>query len=224
MIFDVSSQFEELLKNAIKKQIDMLPLSYPCKVKSVKNDGVFVEIETMLPKKDSDTPTIIPIMQSPYLSLPVSEGDIGIALNCSYIFEDMIEDKKIENSQKSIKENGLFFVPVVSKNGFKGEVGKTTISSQDHSSSMVLEKNKVDIKATEQTSLSMGNDIILKSGSTVEVKGVTASLGEILGDLINALNSLSLTQSTAPGTPVTLPPNFLSDLISIKTKIEGNLK
>lgn len=241
MIFDVSAQFEELIKNAIKKQIDTLPISYPCKVKSVKDDGVFVEVEVMLPQEKSDTPTIIPIMQSPYLTLPIKEGDLGIALNCTYLFQDMIEDKKIEESQKAIKENGLFFIPIVSKSGFKGEVGKTTLSSQDHTSSINLSEKQVELKsgdttnaqfgdnsiklnATQQTGLIMGSDVSLQSGSTIEIKGTTASLGEILGDLITALNTLSLTQSTAPGSPVTLPPNFLTDLVAVQTKITGNLK
>lgn len=224
MIFDVSAQFEELIKNAIKKQIDTLPISYPCKVKSVKDDGVFVEVEVMLPQEKSDTPTIIPIMQSPYLTLPIKEGDLGIALNCTYLFQDMVEDKKIEEAQKAIKENGLFFIPIVSKSGFKGEVGKTTLSSQDHTSSINLSEKQIELKATQQTGLIMGSDVSLQSGSTIEVKGVSASLGEILGDLITALNTLSLTQSTAPGSPVTLPPNFLTDLTAIQTKITGNLK
>ena len=241
MIFDVSAQFEELIKNAIKKQIDTLPISYPCKVKSVKDDGVFVEVEVMLPQEKSDTPTIIPIMQSPYLTLPIKENDLGIALNCTYLFQDMVEDKKIEEAQKSIKENGLFFIPILSKSGFKGEVGKTTLSSQDHTSSINLSEKQIELKAgdttnaqfgdksielkaTQQTGLIMGSDVSLQSGSTVEIKGVTASLGEILGDLITALNTLSLTQSTAPGSPVTLPPNFLTDLTAIQTKITGNLK
>ena len=241
MIFDVSAQFEELIKNAIKKQIDTLPISYPCKVKSVKDDGVFVEVEVMLPQEKSDTPTIIPIMQSPYLTLPIKEGDLGIALNCTYLFQDMVEDKKIEEAQKSIKENGLFFIPIVSKSGFEGEVGKTTLSSQDHTSSINLSEKQIELKAgdttnaqfgdqsielnaTQQTGLIMGSDVSLQSGGTIEIKGITASLGEILGDLITALNTLSLTQSTAPGSPVTLPPNFLTDLTAIQTKITGNLK
>lgn len=240
MIFDVSTQFEELIKNAIKKQIDTLPISYPCKVKSVKDDGVFVEVEVMLPQEKSDTPTIIPIMQSPYLTLPIKEGDLGIALNCTYLFQDMVEDKKIEEPQKSIKENGLFFIPIVSKGGFKGEVGKTTLSSQDHTSSINLSEKQIELKAgdttnarfgdnsielnaTQQTGLIMGSDVSLQSGSTVEIKGVTASLGEILGDILTMLTNMNADPVAGNGAPLN-SPSLTSNLPQIISKVQGNLK
>lgn len=240
MIFDVSTQFEELIKNAIKKQIDTLPISYPCKVKSVKDDGVFVEVEVMLPQEESDTPTIIPIMQSPYLTLPIKEGDLGIALNCTYLFQDMLEDKKIEEPQKSIKENGLFFIPIVSKSGFKGEVGKTTLSSQDHTSTIDLGKKQIELKAggttnaqfgdnsielnaAQQTRLIMGNDVSLQSGSTIKIKGVNSTLGEILGDILTMLTNMNLDPVAGNGAPLN-SPSLTSDLPQIISKVQENLK
>lgn len=240
MIFDVSAQFEELIKNAIKKQIETLPISYPCKVKSVKDDGVFVEVEVMLPQEKSDTPTIIPIMQSPYLTLPIKEGDLGIALNCTYLFQDMIEDKKIEEAQKSIKENGLFFIPIVSKSGFKGEVGKTTLSSQDHTTSINLSEKQIELKAgdttnaqfgdnsielnaTQQTGLIMGSDVSLQSGSTVKIKGTTASLGEILEDILTMLTNMNADPVAGNGSPLN-SPSLTNNLPQIISKVQGNLK
>lgn len=240
MIFDVSTQFEELIKNAIKKQIDTLPISYPCKVKSVKDDGVFVEVEVMLPQEKNDTPTIIPIMQSPYLTLPIKEGDLGIALNCTYLFQDMVEDKKIEEAQKSIKENGLFFIPIVSKSSFKGEVGKTTLSSQDHTSSINLGEKQIELKAgnttnaqfgdksielnaTQQTGLIMGSDVSLQSGSTIEIKGTTASLGEILEDILTMLTNMNADPVAGNGAPLN-SPSLTNSLPQIISKVQENLK
>lgn len=254
MIFDVSIQFEELIKNAIKKQIDTLPISYPCKVKSVKDDGVFVEVEVMLPQEESDTPTIIPIMQSPYLTLPIKEGDLGIALNCTYLFQDMIEDKKIEETQKSIKENGLFFIPIVSKSGFKGKVGETLLSSQNFKSYMRIipesielktkainseseeiqlkigsttkasfENNSITLQATSQSALTMGNDVSLASGSTIEIKGISSTLGEILGDILTMLTNMNLDLVAGNGAPLN-SPSLTSNLPQIISKVQGNLK
>lgn len=255
MIYDVSAQFEEILNKAIERKIENLPISYPCKVKKVQDDGVFVEIETLLVKGDTDIERIVPIMQSPYLTLPIKEGDIGIVLNCSYIFEDIIQDETISENQASIKENGLFFIPLVSKSGFKGKVGETLLSSQDFKSYMKIVPDSIELKtkainsesdsielkigsmssasfkdnsltlqANQGSRLTMDDEVSLSSLNTIELKGMTSTLGDILKDLIKILQSLSLAQSTAPGTPIVLPPTYSLDLFNLTAKIGGNFK
>lgn len=179
-------------------------------------------------------------MQSPYLTLPIKEGDLGIALNCSFLFEDMIEENQIAENLPSTKENGLFFIPLVSKGGFKGEVGKTTLSSQDHTSSVNLSEKQIELKsgdttnaqfgdnsielnATQQTGLIMGSDISLVSGSTIEVKGVSATLGEILGDILTMLTSMNADPVAGNGAPLA-SPSLTSQLPQIQAKVQGNLK
>lgn len=206
MIYDVTAQFEEILNTAIAKQVENLPISYPCKVKSVENDGVYVTIETLLKKEKSDVDRKIPIMQSPYLTLPIQVGDIGIALNCSYLFEDAINDNEIPENQKSTKENALFFIPLVSKSKFKGKVGETQLSNKDNTSSLVLKES-----------------VTLTSQSTIEVKGVSATLGEILGDIISMLTKMNLDPVAGNGAPLN-SPTLASDLPQIQAKIQGNLK
>lgn len=261
MIFDVSAQFEEILERAIKKQIDVLPISYPCKVKAVQDDGVFVEIETLLPKDDCDTETIIPILQSPYFTLPINQGDIGLALNCSYLFDKVIEDEELQESAKSIKQNGLFFVPLVSKKSFKGEVGQTMLTSQDFNSKITLKENTIEstiskddtiktsilqtdteikikssdntnsvfgsdtitLQATNTTKLDMNTEVVLQSGSTIEAKGVSASLGEILGDLVDALTKMNADPVAGNGAPLA-SPTLTSTMPQILAKIKGNFK
>lgn len=223
MIYDVSAQFEEIINRAISQQIANLPLSYPCKVKKVQDDGVFVEIETMLNKDDVDVERIIPIMQSPYLVLPIKEGDLGIALNCSYLFEEMIEDNQIVENLPSTKENGLFFVPLVSKGGFKGKVGDTMLSSQDGSSKITLRQDQAEIVAGQNSKLDLAQEVVLASGSTIEVKGASATLGEILGDILDMLTNMNLDAVAGNGAPLN-SPTLTSRLPQIIAKVQGNLK
>lgn len=246
MILDTPQKLSELIAKIVDDRVSKLPISYPCKVVSVDSeDKVFVEVETLLPKDKNDVNLKIPILQSPYLTLPIKEGDIGLALNCSYLFEKKLLGEDIETKLQTIRANGLFFVPLVSKDDFKGEMGITSIISQDNTARISLKENTIEsiiskddtlktsiiqsdseikLKSSDSTKFEMSTSVLLQSGSTIEAKGVSATLGEILSDLITALNTLSLTQSTAPSTPVVLPPNFLTDLTAIQTKIKANFK
>lgn len=240
MIYDITSNFEAILENSIIKKIDTLPLSYPCKVSKVDDSGVFVEIETLLKKEEVDIPRFIPIMQSPYLTLPVKEGDIGIALNCSFLFSQIIEDEEITENERAVKENALFFVPLVSKSGFKGEVGKTILSDKEFKSTLTLEQEQITLKATDSvslkmdkeevnlqssdtTTLKMTNEVSLQTAGTLEFKGATATLGEILGDILDMLMNANLDPVSGNGAPLN-SPSLASSIPQIQAKIKGNLK
>lgn len=223
MIYDITSNFEAILENSIIKKIDTLPLSYPCKVTKVDDSGVFVEIETLLKKDESDIPRIIPIMQSPYLTLPISEGDIGIALNCSFLFAQIIEDEEITENERAVKENALFFVPLVSKSSFKGEVGVTRLSDKEDTSSLTLNKNEAILKSSDDTSLTLTNEVSLQTAGTLEFKGATATLGEILGDILDMLTKANLDPVSGNGAPLN-SPSLASSIPQIQAKIKGNLK
>lgn len=197
MIYDVTAQFAELMDNAIRKHLANLPLSYPCKV--LKVHDVFVEVVTLLKKDSADVSRVIPILQSPYLTLPIKEGDIGIALNCSFLFEALMQDNEITENIPATKQNGLFFVPLTSQSKFKGELGKTTLANQDHSCKINLDN------------------------STIEIKGSSATLGEILTDLIDMLISLNADPIAGNGSPLA-SPTLATELPKIKAKITGNLK
>lgn len=240
MIYDISSDFEELINNFISKRLEVLPLSYPCKVSKVDDSGVYVEVETLLQKEEVDIPRIIPIMQSPYLTLPVSEGDLGIALNCSFLFAQIIEDEEITENERAVKENALFFIPLVSKGGFKGEVGKTILSDQEFKSTLTLEQEQITLNATDSvsltmskeevnlqssdtTTLKMSNEVSLQTAGTLEFKGATATLGEILGDILDMLTKANLDPVAGNGAPLN-SPSLASSIPQIQAKIKGNLK
>lgn len=144
MQIDLSRQLSEMIDSAIDKRIQMLPASYPCQVVSV--DGVFVNVKTLLKSGINDIERRIPIIQSPYLTLPISAGDIGIALNCSYLFENILDGQEIQTNIKSQKENGLFFIPLVAGANQKNDTDSTTITNQNKDASIVLSSNGITIE------------------------------------------------------------------------------
>lgn len=207
MIIDVSTQLDELISRIVREQISLLPISYPCKVKKIQDDGVFVVVETLMPKEDVDVERTIPIMQSPYLTLPIQEGDIGIALNCSFLFEEVMDDKKINEKQEANKENGLFFIPLVSKSGFKGKVGETMLSNKDHSSKISFTDNGIEIKVKDKgavindSKVELGDVQISQSQSPINITGQGGDLigaFNLMVELMDLLASGMTGQTTAP--------------------------
>lgn len=228
MIIDHSLKLAKEIQKETQKVLSNLPQSFPCQVKSIQ-EKVFVEVETLLPQNENDIPLIIPIMQSPYLNLPIKEGDIGIALNCSFLFEKALLNEKIEEKLNSIRQNGLFFIPLVSKDSYKGEESKTMLMSQDFSSNITLTKNQIDFKAGDQTKGSLtnssielqSNEVKIESATLMELKGSSATLGEILSDLVTALTKMNADPVAGNGAPLA-SPTLSSEMPQILAKIKGS--
>lgn len=198
MILDPTIQIQELIKKMIDERISNLPISFPCKVQEVQEDGVFVKVETLLKASENDIEKIIPILQSPYFTLPIKQGDIGLALNCSFLFEVLMSDEEISENQPTLQENGLFFVPLVSKENFKGEVNKTSLTSQTFDSKLTFSEKSIQwdvldgstlktslvqndtsfsLKCGEQTKASIEDSAIsFETSQTIELKTQSSSL------------------------------------------------
>lgn len=144
MNFDTPSLLRQQIEDQITKAIAQLPISYPCEVKSVSSEKKgFVEVQKLIPQTINDTGRVIPVIQSPYFTLPIKEGDIGIALNCSYIFEKVLGGEKIERSLRSNGENGLFFIPLVPSSEIENDLESTTLTDQDKQNKIILSKDKI---------------------------------------------------------------------------------
>lgn len=203
MILNPTTQLQELINKMIEERLSNLPISYPCKVKSIEDDGVFVKVETLLKAGENDIERTIPVLQSPYLTLPIKEGDIGLALNCSFLFEELVNDNEIAENQKSLQENGLFFVPIVSKQNFKGEVNKASLTSQSFDSRVVFSEKQIQWEVLDGSTLKSSmtqNDtsFALKVGEQVKINIDDSSI-----ELKTSSSSLSL------GNEVSLKGNTL---------------
>lgn len=149
MIPNITQNLQSLINSSIEKYLEDLAKSYPCKVLSYA-DGL-VEVETLLVKGKNDVPIKIPTIQSPYFTLPIQEGDIGLALNCSYLFAPILENKNIETNILSTQKNGLFFLPLLQKDK-QYEAGDITFkSAPEFKSSLIINDDKVDLVVAENT-------------------------------------------------------------------------
>lgn len=203
MGFEIYSDFEKAVKMLIEGAFRTLPLSYPCEVISVKDNAV--EVKTLLRPSDSDTPTIIPILESPYLTLPIKVGDIGLALNCSYLFSSILEGKEIQENILSQGRNGLFFIPLVKNNDLQNDRGSTTLTSQGG-------RNKVELRE---------DGITIEGDSSIEIKTGSTSLGEILGGICEALLNANLDPVAGNGAPLS-SPTLASKMPELIAKINGS--
>lgn len=175
-MFNIQDNLQSFLDSRIKKFIEELPISYPCKVKSFQ-DG-FVEVETLLKSDDTGIVVKIPIMQSPYLTLPIQEGDIGIALNCSYLFDTVIEDIEIKENIKTIGKNGLFFIPLLQSQR-ANETSDITLSSCEGKTKAIFNDNGYSLNIEDKTKITAtnsditielgGQEVISSDGSVVNI-------------------------------------------------------
>lgn len=149
MIPNITQNLQSLINASIERYLENLAQSFPCKVLSYA-DGL-VEVETLLVKGKNDVPVKIPTIQSPYFTLPIQEGDIGLALNCSYLFAPILENKDIETNILSTQKNGLFFLPLLQKDK-QYETGDITFkSAPELKSSLIINDDKVDLVVAENT-------------------------------------------------------------------------
>lgn len=156
---NIVQNLQTLINQSIEAYLKDLSQSYPCKVLSYA-DGL-VEVETLLVKGKNDVPVKIPPIQSPHFTLPIQEGDIGLALNCSFLFAPILEDKKIENNILSTQKNGLFFIPLLQKEK-QNEVGDITLkSAPEFKSSIILNDESLQMVVAENTKCNI-------DGSTME--------------------------------------------------------
>lgn len=197
MIFDTPSLLFEEISNQIAKNISQLPLSFPCEVTAIdsKNKG-FVEIQTLLPQTQTDIKRVIPVLRSPYLSLPIKVGDIGIALNCSYLFEKALNDEKIEKSIVSSRMNGLFFVPLLPSSKVEDKDTECVIKSQNLKNKITLGEDNItasiqnkSVKFTDQE-VDFGVKIS-QSQTPITIEGSGGSLYSAFNVMVQLMDLLS---------------------------------
>lgn len=149
MIPNISQNLQSLINSSIEDYLKELATSFPCKVLSF-SDGL-VEIETLLPKSKNDIPIKIPTIQSPHFTLPIQAGDIGLALNCSFLFAPILENKQIDNPILSTQKNGLFFLPLLQKDKQNEPADITFKSAPELKSSLILNDESLNIVVAETT-------------------------------------------------------------------------
>lgn len=147
---DYSGQFSKFIEQKVVEYITKLPFSYPCEVEEVDSEQKgFVKVKCLIPTDDTKKPLSIPVLRSPYLHLPIKKGDLGIALNCDFLFEKMLSKEEITQRLSSYRDNGLFFVPLVASEDIKAEEKNTTIYNQEQDKEITLAKDKIEIKAED---------------------------------------------------------------------------
>lgn len=190
MIPNITQNLQSLINSSIERYLGDLAKSYPCKVLSY-SEGL-VEVETLLVKGKNDVPIKIPTIQSPYFTLPIQEGDIGLALNCSFLFAPILENKEIETNILSTQKNGLFFLPLLQKDK-QYEAGDITFkSAPELKSSLIINDESVNLVVAENTKCTIDGSTM---SFNINNKSVIDLSESELGLKINSKEVLSLTDS-----------------------------
>lgn len=226
MIFDTATQFNEIINKAINAKLSELPFSFPCKVTSIDSSGVYVNVETLLSKTQNDTEyQNIPIMQSPYITTPIQAGDIGIALNCSFLFDLIIDDKEIEFNQKTIRDNALFFIPLVSKKNQQNDIANLTLLNQNKDIKQVFSSENItfDLKGKnivfDNTSIS--TDLSIVQNNPIDISGSGGDLINAFDIMVNLMDLLASGMSGSATNPTAYQSGKNALLTQLKTIIKG---
>lgn len=207
MIFDTPQLLFEYIEKQIAKNISQLPISYPCKVISIDSEKKgFVEVQTLLPQTQTDVPRKIPVLRSPYLSLPIKVGDIGIALNCSFLFEKALGDEAIEKSIASSRTNGLFFIPLVPSSQIQDKDNETTLTSQNKQNKIILSDDKISStigsKSIEFTSDKVDFGVqIAQTQSPIDILGSGGNIYQAFNVMIQLMDLLASGMSGSATSP-----------------------
>lgn len=204
MIFNIQENLQSYLEAVVKKFLNDLPISYPCKVNSY--DKGLVEVETLLKADDTDIAVKIPVMQSPYLTLPIQKGDIGIALNCSYLFDAIVQGAEIKENIKTVQKNGLFFIPILPASKVN-EIDDITLTSANGDSQIILNDSQLSLKVGKQEALSSdGSSLttplpIQQDKTPIDISGSGGSLGDYSGYILQLLDALASGMSGSATNP-----------------------
>lgn len=176
MFRDFNDLHKNFIQNIVNREIDKLPYSFPCVVKEY--DGVYLKVETLLKDDDKQEIDNVAILHSYYLHLPIKQGDIGLCLNCSYLFNEILENNTINDNNKSVGANGLFYVPLLSKQDKHNDIESTTLLSQDRQSYLNLKEKEITLTNGDVDIHVRGKDIEINNGDvTIKINGSDVKLG-----------------------------------------------
>lgn len=195
MIIDVATQLSQAIDKSIQERIELLPKSFPCKITKVLDDGVFVEVETLLKKGENDIPLTIPVMQSSYFKVPYQVGDIGLALNCSFLFDVVLDDRDIEKNIEALKNNALFFVPLVPKKEQKQTIEDLVLLNKNKDIKLSLKNDDIEFnvkdKITAIRSYKISTDLPIEQNGLIDISGVGGNLYSALNILLQLMDLLA---------------------------------
>lgn len=211
MQYDFKHHQIQVIKELIHKELACLPISYPLEI--IKYDGIKAQVKILLKDYENVTLDDICIMQSPYLHLPIKQGDKGIGINAGYVFNELLEDKDITQNIKSVGGTALVFIPFVSESIKASDIESTILYNEARDSTLTLKENNLTYK-NENTELKIegsdieidnksvqikisGSDIIISGGTlkfenaAIKIEGMQGALGKAFEQVFSAMDLLS---------------------------------
>lgn len=204
MIPNIQNNLQTFINDCINRAISQLPTSFPCQVLGFSNG--MVKIQTLLIPTQNDTPLEIPALQSPYFTLPIQAGDIGIALNCDFLFDTLITQGTLKENVRATQKNGLFFIPLLpaSKQNLPTDITITTPQKKaqvilNDTQGLSISINKLNALSSNGTTLTTSLPIM--QDTPIDISGSGGSLGnaiDIIFQLLDALASGMSGSATSP--------------------------
>lgn len=200
MAFNYQHRFLNLINQNIETSKLSEPLSFPAKVKEY--DGVFCKVESLLKDNVLEIIEDVAVLQSPYLHLPIKEGDVGLCLNCDYFFYEIIKDKELSQNIRSCNTSSLFFIPLVTEEKKVKDIESTILFNENKEAKLTL-KDKNLIYENENTKLSLedknltfdNKELTLKiKDDQIEIDNKSIKI-EISGDVLTLKGSIKFDMS-----------------------------
>lgn len=94
-------------------------------------DGYYVSVKFFTGENSFKPIDNIPILQSPYLSPNVQQGDFGVILNIRNNIASILEGLENNNEFGSVGQNYFVFVPLLKKEQFQSAAELLEIKSPD---------------------------------------------------------------------------------------------
>lgn len=229
--------FEKYIREVIN---DNAP-RFECFLSKVKSfDNLCVSVEIVNNANEIMELSQVPIIQSAYNQPFIQKGDYGIILPLNTSILNSLLEKENLFTQGI---NEYVFLPLVLKSkAITGAGDNATIQSPNSEIKATINNNGIEIISKsdslkdndlsinsknkislESADLSIKSDnVTIASSAPLEI-GANDTLGSLIGELIDTLSSLTTTNAVV-GSPCALNPATITQLATLKAKIQASFK
>ena len=237
-MFTNSSEYNKI---EIQRVIDMymanMPQNIPVKVDKI-NDNLTLDCSSLV---DDRTFYNVQIFTPIGVSYKLERLVYGILLNVPFYFYSILSDGSITETITSGQTQYGMFIPIIDNNNNFNKDIDLSLCNSDNTNKIELETDNIVINNKDKAymkledgsiSISNNNDnnnikltteLAINSDKPISISTNTASLYEVLNDILNMLTKMNADPVAGNGSPLA-SPSLTSELPKIITKLNNVLK